>query len=190
MSTSSSWESWCSPQHWEAVRELTAPSLRHSRCSRIKPEFIMRKSMSGAGLDSRKKTAGMTMDSIRSILGQPPRPKSSCRAGNLLQGAITKGLGNAELTTQILLGWSRLGVTKALRYKENGTMVFPESQNIHFRERAAFVGRAFQPVRTSFRVGIGRLESSVTWDRPTRNCSCSTKPRADRVFPLVPQSPR
>ena len=25
------------------------------------------------------------------------------------------------------VGWSRLGVTKTLRYKENGTMVFPKS---------------------------------------------------------------
>ena len=37
-----------------------------------------------------------------------------------------QGLGNAEHTTQMRVGWSRLGVTKALRYKENGTMSFSE----------------------------------------------------------------
>ena len=39
----------------------------------------------------------------------------------------SKGLGNAKHTTQMRAGWSRPGVTKALRYKQNGTMVFPDS---------------------------------------------------------------
>ena len=30
------------------------------------------------------------------------------------------------------MGWSRLGVTKAVRYKENGTMVFFESLRFWF----------------------------------------------------------
>ena len=41
--------------------------------------------------------------------------------------AAPQGFGNAEHTTQMRVGWSRPGMTKALRYKENGTMVFFES---------------------------------------------------------------
>ena len=44
----------------------------------FKPESMIRKSFFGAGLDSGLKLAGMTIDTIRPIIGQAPNQNENC----------------------------------------------------------------------------------------------------------------
>ncbi len=46
----------------------------------FKPESMIRKSFFGAGLDSGLKLAGMTIDTIRPIIGQAPNQNENCCA--------------------------------------------------------------------------------------------------------------